>query len=632
MGEHAASPALKALLHDLERAKLSVDDARIREALSIAECTYEGKMHWSGSTMLQHVLSVTRELLPFSPDDDAIIGALLHHVLESPDWTLDELQERFGPSVRSIVSGIHLLSHVTVRNKRMSIDNLRLMFLRVTDDVRVVLIALCAKCSTLKVIGGLSQDQQVTICREVLRLYAPVAARLGIYSLKHRLENLAFPVVYPTDFERISEQVRAVHERHGHFLEGAAGTLARYLQDQGVSARVEVREKQPYSIFTKMRSKSVNHIDDLYDLYALRVIVADENACYQVLGLLHRIGHPVPNRFKDYIAFPKPNGYQSLHSTLARLPGVPERLFAEVQIRTEAMHREAEYGIAAHWSYKEGGAVRQAAQKAEFHRVLASQQAVGGGGWAASLKDQIFVLTPRGDIIELPEGSTPLDFAFHVHTDLGIAFRTARVNGSVVPMDYQLENGDVVEIVKHRDPHPSPKWMALLKTASARSRLRRYLVSQDKPTYVAMGKEALNAELERLGLPHLDPDLSLLRSVDGKTLTLAEREDFLLKIGQSTSRGPAVLTHIDALRTATRAQVDKAKRKRVSGSRSAIRLEGEMPMPYRFAKCCKPEGKPEKPVCGVVSRSGEVRIHLQSCRLLKSVNPERRIGAKWVSA
>ncbi len=508
----------------------------------------------------------------------------------------------------------------------MSVDHLRTIFLKVSDDVRVVLIALCSQCFTLEHSSACAKDNRIHLCREALRLYAPVAARLGIYTLKHRIENAAFPHVYPTDAERIREQLAAVEDRHGPFLGSAAESLLSFLRTEGVAARVEVRQKQPFSIFNKMKSKSITHIEDLYDLFAIRVIVRDEAMCYQVLGLLHRIGHPVGNRFKDYIAFPKPNGYQSLHTTLARLPGVPGGIFAEVQIRTETMHREAEYGIAAHWSYKEGGSVQQAARKVHLHRLLADQQPIVGDGTKMSLHDQIFVLTPKGDVIELPEGATPLDFAFAVHTDLGIAFKSARVNGSIVPMDYELENGDIVEVAKQREPRPSPRWITLLRTASARSRLKRYLFSQNKALYMDMGKSLLNGELKRRGMAVLDPDLSVLRLLDGGTATLDQREEFLQHLGEGTLKLAPALRHIDGLTTS---RVVRTKfKKALDPAIKIVQLDAEVDMPYRFAKCCKPEEGKKGKICGIVGRAG-LRIHRSDCRLLKSVNPERRVGARW---
>lgn len=596
---------------------------RVRAAFLMAQEMYGDRKHWTGSDLLTHAMGVLEALLPFQPDEDAVIACLLQHSLDVSDHMLDEVQGRFGADVRIIVSGVHLLSHVTMRNRRMSMDNLRLMFLEVSDDIRVILIALCAHSYALDQIPRLSEDEAKRLCKDSLALFSPVAARLGIYSLKQSVESRAFPVLYPTDSQRIAQQMHDLHEKHGRFLRRVMSKLKAFLEKEGVHARIEAREKQAYSVFQKMQDKSINHVEELYDLFALRVIVEHEADCYQVLGLLHRIGHPVQHRFKDYLAFPKPNGYRSLHTTLARLPGIPDGLCVEVQVRTEQMHREAEFGIAAHWSYKEGD-VRP---KDRLTKTLAFRQEAENGR-ASLMADHIFVLTPKGDIIELPEGATPLDFAFQVHTNLGLTFRAARVNGAIVPLAYHLENGDIVEILRYREPHPSPRWSTLLRTASARSRLKKYFAHQDLPAHVAVGREMLNEELEDKGLPPLDPDLSLLRVLDGKTLTLQEREEVLANVGQGTVRVQTVLQQLPGTKTPSRRRLMARKEENLS---EGSVIESDIPMPVRFAKCCKPDEGPRSSVIGIASRTGELRVHRSHCALIKSGNPERRVKVRWVA-
>ena len=597
---------------------------RVAEACAWALETYGTQRHWSGLSLTEHVSDVVTVLREFGPDEDTVVACVLHHVMDVRGTTLDDIQERFGPDVRQLVSNINLLSHVANSgSRRMSIEHLRLMFLRLSDDPRGLMIGLCDRLAVLTRLHVLSPMEQRRLARDVLNLYAPVAARLGIYAVKHRLESAAFPVVYPTDAERIAEQLRAIHERQGSFLDEASKKLEVFLKSQNMEARVEGREKQPYSIFMKMREKSLTQIGGLYDLFALRVIVPDNASCYQVLGLLHQVGHPVPHRFKDFIAFPKPNGYQSLHTTLLRLPGVPEGLITEVQVRTAAMHREAEYGVAAHWSYKEGGNAYEAAQRAQLQSALANQQSLSARR-VVSLTDHIFVLTPKGDVIELPEGATPLDFAFHVHTDLGIAFRGARVNGSIAPMDYRLENGDVVEILRQRDPSPSPRWITLLKTASARSRLKRYLAGQKRPELIAAGRDLLNSELQHRHMPILDGDFGILRRIEGKELTNAEREDILMKLGQGTIRAGPLLDRLQ-IQTAVRAKaaVDLALMKD-----AALIVHSEIPMPVRYAKCCSPNQGLKTPIVGFAV-DGRIRVHRSSCRFVAQANPDRRVKVWW---
>ena len=505
---------------------------RVERAYADAERLYAGQEHWMGESMLEHCVAVLDVLRRFEPDDDTVIACLLHHTLDQKQWTLGDIEQRYGPTVRSLISGVYLLSYVTTKDRRMSVDHLRLLLVRMAEDIRVLLLILCNRLHALDRLEHVSPEERRRLCSDALTLFAPVSARLGIYAMKHELEAKAFPVLYPVNAQTIHEQLAELHQCYGDFLPETAALLRHFLGEHAVQAEVMNREKAPFSIFRKMQQKSMSSVEDLHDLFALRVIVPSLDSCYQTLGLLHRIGYPMQNRFRDYIAFPKPNGYQSLHTTLAKLPGVPEGLFVEVQIRTQDMHRESEFGVAAHWQYKQGGVAAHSMRRRLLDTTLLPREESHDD--VATLADHIFVLTPKGDIIELPEGATPLDFAFHVHTNVGLAFRACKVNGAIAPMDHPLENGDVVEILKNKEPRPSPKWIALLKTASARARLKRYLAAQQRPTYIAIGKEFLNDELLRRHLLPLDRDYSILASFDGESLSLTEREDLLVKLGQGS--------------------------------------------------------------------------------------------------
>jgi len=610
------------------RASVPTDIERLREAYAFADSHYGNTMHWTKETVMDHCLGILRTLLQFEPDDDTIIACLLHHTIDAGACTLAELERRYGTAVRNMISGENLLSHATVKNRRMSLEQLRLMFLKVSGDARLILLLLSQQYHLLERLDAMSSEDRKRICRDTLQIYSPVAARLGIYTLKHQMEARAFPVMYPVDATHIAEQLENMHAKHGQFLQLASTLLMKDLALAGILARVQIREKQPYSIFHKMQLKSLSQVEDLYDLFALRVIVSDESECYQALGVLHRLGHPVAGRFKDYIAFPKPNGYKSLHTTLAQLPGVPEGVFIEVQIRTVAMQREAEYGIAAHWSYKEGGTAEHALQRAQIQRALT--QPIGDNPALDSTNSRIFVLTPHGDVIQLPEGATPLDFAFHVHTTLGLSFKGAKVNGNIVPIDHILENGDIIEILKHPDPRPSPQWITLLRTASARSRLKHYLHSQERPMHLAIGRDALNEELQKHHLPLLDTDLSLLRLVDHESRTMSEREDLLVRIGQGMQNVSSFLPHLTLLKDRLQERPQRPA-VFVRGTSLIAKVDGNIPMPVLFAKCCKPDSSEGSPVIGVISRTGDIRVHLTGCKMLKNVNPARKIGVKWTN-
>ncbi len=604
----------------------TVDRVIAERAFADAEKAYDGKTHRSGVMLIDHCMELLRELAPFSPDTDLVVVSLLHHVPEFHIWNFTEIEARYGERVRVMLGEIHVLRHLTTHNRRVSVERLRLNFFRVSKDARVFLYMLCHQLVTLRHLDRFPAAERRRICGDVLQLYAPAAARLGMYSIKHALEDAGFPVLYPVDHERITEQLQAMRKKHGTFLSGTAKAVEKELRDQGLKVKVEGREKHAYSIFQKMRHKTVTHIEGIPDLFALRVVVDGETdaVCYQALGFLHRMGYPVQNRFKDYIAFPKPNGYQSVHTTLLGLPKAPPGVMVEVQVRTTAMHREANIGVAAHWSYKEAGKGRaekslRLVERAFVHEGDEDNPRMSG------LQDHMFVLTPKGDVVELPEGSTPLDFAFQVHTAVGLSFKAARVNGAIVPLDHHLENGDIVEVIRHKEPHPSPRWITLLKTASARNRLKRHLAVHDRPQLIEDGKRALNEELRRLRRPVLDAHMNLLRTLDGKQATLLEREDFLMAIGQGSMTAGAALLKIDDLIVK---KEEPAKSAKVPvGSGLVPRVEGSIPMPVITAKCCKPE--PGDALMGVIGRSGEVRIHRHACNMLKAVNPERRIHATW---
>lgn len=461
----------------------TVDRATVKRAFDDACVVYADKKHRTNAPLLDHCVDLLAEILPYGPDTDLAVVAVLHHVPEVHAWSFEEIERRYGKHVRAMIGEVHVLRHLTTHNRRVSLERLRLNFFRVSKDVRVFLLQLCHQLLTMRVLDRYPADQRRRISGDVLNLYAPAAARLGMYALKHALEDAGFPVLYPIDHERITEQLGDLRKRHGEFLKRTGKAVERELKNHGIEAKVEGREKHAYSVFQKMRRKTVTHIERIPDLFALRVIVDDETLCYQALGLLHRLGYPVQNRFKDYIAFPKPNGYKSLHTTLLGLPETPPGIMVEVQIRTSSMHREAQIGVAAHWSYKEAGPRNPEKSKLLVERAFMTD--MDDERPRPEGADHMFVLTPKGDVVELPEGATPLDFAFQVHTAVGLSFKAARVNGSIVPHDHHLENGDIVEVVRHKDPKPSPRWINLLKTATARNRLKRFLTAGDEQPEVA---------------------------------------------------------------------------------------------------------------------------------------------------
>lgn len=606
-----------------------VKSDRIRKAFETAKKIYGDNMHWTGVSCLDHAQGVLNVLLPFQPDEDGVIACLLHHYLNLPGGSLKELEEQFGTRVKNMVSGVHLLSHVSSRNKKTSIKDLRLMLLNVSDEVQTILIVLCNLCHLLEIAYSLKPAEKKRLSQDALELFAPVAARLGMYGLKHRLESQAFFLLYPAEASDTFDQIEKNKENYPDFLQEASNFISGYLSKQGILNQVETRQKQPYSAFRKLHSKGVSSLHGIYDLFAIRVVVETENDCYRALGFIHGMGKPLANRFKDYIAFPKPNGYRSLHTTMLNLPKVPPEVFVEVQIRTRKMHREAEFGIAAHWMYKSGDSTKKAMRTAQLKQVLSSQEAIEEED-RSGYKDQIFVLTPQGDIVELPEGATALDFAFAIHSDLGLCTRSVQVNGEIVPLSHELQNGDIVEVQKNRTPQPSSQWMNILKMSSSKSKLKHYLYAQDRDRLISEGKKILSDELKQRGLAALDNELTVFKRYDGQSLGFSEREDILMKIGQGSEKAGPLLAKIGIAKTDKGKKTEEKETLAITRNRPGVNLEGGLKLPIRFAKCCDPQGSNAKNITGVINRQGFVMIHLKKCKMLKSANPDRIIKAEWV--
>lgn len=630
----SAVQRLKTLVPSLRKGKA------LETAMRYAEQVYGDRTlkPISRLTLLEHAVHSAVFLAEFCHDESAIIACILQYAMKVEGSTLQGLSNDFGKDVRDIVSRVHLLSHLYTADWRKSVEDLRTMLVSVSDDVRILLIALSDACTLLQSFDTVESAYRMRLCRQALQLFAPVAARLGIYALKYRLERTAFPECYPSDAQNIVRQLATIHQDHGAFLQQTSSAIRRFLEEQGIEADVMAREKQPYSIFQKMQTKSVTSLEKITDLFAIRVIVPKTQDCYQTLGLIHRLGTPISHRFKDYISFPKPNGYQSLHTCLIGLPHAPKNAMVEVQIRTHDMHQEAEYGVAAHWLYKQVGKKNSgfqsplAVQDAPRRRDASDENDLPS---ERSLVDHLYVLTPRGDIVELPKGGTPLDFAFHVHTDLGLKFKSARVNGSIVPISYPLENGDIVEVQTHKEPRPALQWLEQLVTASARSKLKAYFFAHNRAQFLTRGREILNAELRQRRLPRLDADLSQLASFDGQALSTREREDLLVKVGMGSVRTSSVLRHLAIPDVPPKVQ--NAKKKKTASltppQGSVVAIHGSpLTLPYRFAKCCGPDPmkhESEK-LIGVVTRSAVITVHRENCKMVKGGNPDRRLKMYWV--
>ena len=571
-------PLIPPLLKEAAAYLSKEERENVQDAYECARNLYEGRISAEGSPLIIHVEKIARSLLHLHPDARTITTALLQYAHTKED--LQQIERRFGKRVVRTISSLAVLERGSGRASTYSPAYLRKMALALSGDVRVLLIWLHNCWHMLQHTSIADQKHQRALAREVLDVFAPMAARLGMYSLKYSLETLAFSLLFPEEAAEIETGLKALRKQQGSFLTESARSLKRLLMQEGKRTEILAREKHPFSIFRKMQQKGCSAMTDLHDLFGLRILVENEEECYQVLGMIHRTYRPILHRVKDYIAFPKPNGYRSLHTTVLGLNVRDPSLPVEIQIRTQDMHEEAEYGIAAHWNYKEGGREDLSQYKLweERMRALRKLSITSQGSEEALsdvLSDRIYVLTPQGDPIELPKGATPLDFAFRVHTDVGLCFRSAKVNGTIAPIDRTLENGDMVEILKQKIPRPSPQWLQIVRTGEARSKLR---------TFLRMEKPLLPQETRSLEQRHW-------------------------RKNDTQSKAPSLHSHKE----------------------SPIELEADTLLPHRFAKCCDPQGEEEKhvPIIGFITRTGTVNIHKCNCRMLHDANPERLIQARW---
>jgi GTP pyrophosphokinase len=560
------SPLLKEAASYLPREEVET----VRQAYECAKSIYEGPL-------IIHAEKIARSLLHLHLDARTIVTALLQYAHAKED--IQEIEKKFGKKVVRTISSLAVLERGSGRSSTYSAAYIRKMALALSEDVRVLLIWLHNCRHMLEQSVSDDQKHQRALAREVLDVFAPMAARLGMYSLKYNLETLAFSLLYPEEAADIDAGLKALRREQGSFLNDSARTLKRLFLQEGRRAEILAREKHPFSIFRKMQQKGCSAMTDLHDLFGLRILVDNEEECYQVLGIIHRTYRPILHRVKDYIAFPKPNGYRSIHTTILGLNVRDPSLPVEIQIRTQDMHEKAEYGIAAHWNYKEGGREDPTQHKLweeRMHALRKLSSATQGTEEALSdiLSDRIYVLTPQGDPIELPKGATPLDFAFRVHTDIGLCFRAAKVNGSIAPIDQILENGDMVEIVKQKIPRPSSQWLQIVRTGEARSKLRGFF------------------RLEKPLLPL-------------ETRSIEQKEWRRQALHMS-----APIVHAKEEQT--------------------LELDGDTLLPHRFAKCCTPNASPITTIVGFITRSGMVNIHRRNCRMLHDANPDRLIQARWL--
>ena len=618
------------------------DRELVEKAYLRAAAAHTGQRRLSGEEYVNHPLQVAGILAELHLDAATIIAAILHDTVEDTELTAKELTVEFGPEVAKLVEGVTKLGRISIRSEQQhQAENIRKMLLAMAEDIRVVLIKLADRLHNMRTLEFLPEPKRVKISRETLDIYAPLAHRLGIWQIKWELEDLAFRYLQPDDYKDVVKRINRQRKDRETLVSDLREILAVELEKIEIDADISGRPKHAYSIWQKM-NRDLKDFAEIYDLLAIRVLVNSVKDCYGVLGVVHSLWKPMPGRFKDYIAMPKSNGYQSLHTTVISHSGDP----IEIQIRTHEMHRFAEYGIAAHWTYKEGGNTSgqsaQAKGGAKFDErfgwlrllmewqkeVLDAEQFVDAVK-VDIFEDEVFVFTPKGDVLNLPAGSTPVDFAYRIHTEVGHRCIGAKVNGRMVPLDYALSNGEIVDVLTTRSPHgPSRDWLNFVKSASARDRIRKWFKAQRRDENVAKGRDMLDKELRRMHR------LGLAQLPAGKLNELAHLykyptdDDFLAAVGYGELSPHAVIMKLalvpgdegDELKSIPLIpQVEPTARVLVRGERGVYTT---------VAACCQPV--PGDSIIGYTTRGKGVTVHRADCiNAVNAVEKQRIVPVDW---
>ncbi len=627
---------------EIEKYTQDADLGLIEKAYKFARLAHQGQKRASGEDFIEHPLAVAGILAGLELDVITIAAAVLHDVVEDTPVTLEQVRAEFGDEIALLVDGVTKLSRLEYRSREEEqVENLRKMFLAMARDIRVVLIRLADRLHNLRTLQYLSEEKQREVARETLEVFAPLAHRLGMFRIKSEMEDLALACLEPEKFNEIKRLVSLRRKQRESYIERVIGILREHLARVGVKADIRGRPKHYYSIYKKMYEQG-RDFSEIYDLIAVRIIVDTVKDCYGALGVVHTLWKPIPGRFKDFIAMPKSNMYQSLHTSVIGPEGEP----FEIQIRTWEMHRTAEYGIAAHWKYKEGRTDPDLDEKLSWLRqILDWQQDLRDAReFMESLRidlfeDEVFVFTPKGDVIDLPAGSNPVDFAYRIHTDIGHRCVGAKVNGRIVPLDYTLKNGDIVEILTSKQSSgPSADWLKMVKTSSAKNKIRQWFKREKRAENLEKGREALEREIARHGFePHELMREEWLDEVK-RRFNFQTTDDLLVAVGY----GGVTAQHVVArLLNEYRKQAQEqeaaleelAKESRWEGygePTEGVRIKGVDNVLVRFARCCNPI--PGDPIIGYVTRGRGVSVHRLDCPNMAAAlkdKQERLIEVAW---
>ena len=646
MAEQMVENAYKDLADTILEHNPGVDLGRVRAAFEVADRAHSGQKRKEGSPYVTHCIAAAKISAEMGLDEDSIVAALLHDCIEDTSLTHEDIARQFGAEVADIVEGVTKLTRVQfTSHEDEQMENLRKMLMAMAKDIRVILIKIADRLHNMRTMEYMNEQKRLDKSLETMEIYAPIAHRLGMQRIKWELEDLSLKYLDPQGYEEIMKYLEARAPTLDKFMAEVENKIMTRLNEEGINATVQSRVKHIYSIYRKMYTQK-RAMDEIFDLCAFRVIVDTVPDCYNVLGQIHDMFRPVPGRFKDYIATPKPNGYQSVHTTVMGDEGI----MFEVQIRTWEMHRTAEYGVAAHWKYKSGSQGVRAGDEEKFawiRRLLEAQQDSDAQDFVHELKmdlfdDEVFVFTPQGDVINLPAGASPIDFAYSIHSAVGNSMVGAKVNGRIVPFDHKLQNGDIVDILTSKTaPGPSRDWMNLCKSNAARGKIRQWFKKERRDENILRGREMFEAELKRAGLStaYLNDDELLQTCI--KKLSVASLDDMYAAIGYGgLTSTRAVNRFRDEITKAAKQQTHKtaldrlteaAERRtaRTSKAVQGVLVEGMGNCLIKFSRCCTPV--PGDPIVGFITRGQGVSIHRADCpNYLNSLRSEDR-GGRWLN-
>ncbi|MBC7546072.1 MAG: bifunctional (p)ppGpp synthetase/guanosine-3',5'-bis(diphosphate) 3'-pyrophosphohydrolase [Candidatus Sericytochromatia bacterium] len=604
----------------------------VKNAYAFAREKHEGQKRASGEPYFLHCFAVATILASLNADPDMVAAGLLHDTVEDTGVTLEDLATRFNPSVATLVDAVTKLGKLNFTSKEeRQAENFRRMFLAMAKDIRVIVVKLCDRLHNMRTLGHLPESKQRDIAKETIEIFAPLAHRLGIGRIKWELEDESLRYLNPAAYKQVAEFVAEKRDEREKIIADIIARLQEELTELNVPSEISGRPKHFYSIYQKMVQQQ-KEFHELYDVTAIRVKVESEKECYEVLGVVHSQWRPIPGRFKDYIAMPKPNLYRSLHTAVIGPTGRP----VEVQIRTHEMHRLAEYGIAAHWLYKEGRGRQSSAdlqlswlrQLLEWQNDLKDAQEYLDTVKVDLFADEVFVFTPRGDVFDLPVGATPVDFAYRIHTDVGHRCVGAKINGRIVPLNTHLHNGDIIEVMTSKIKQPKLDWVNFVATSQSKNRIRQWFKKERRDDNIRRGKELLEAEMGRAPL-----DL-LLKSE--KMVEMAQKlrqpnvEDLLAAIGYGEVTPNQVISRLTAEQNLHAVKLPPEKMTGASlatKSTHGLLVGGESGLLVNFSKCCS--ALPGEPIIGLVTRGRGVSVHQVDCANLASIEPERLVTVTW---